>query len=711
MGAGVPLGPYRLVRRLATGGMAEIFLARQEGKDGFSRDLVVKRILPHLAVDAEFKRMFQGEARLAAQLSHPNVVHVYDYGSVVEPGGDETFYLAMELVRGVDLRALIVRAAESAVARGETYALPPHHAAKIASFVCEALAYAHELVVDGKRANIVHRDVTPSNVLLSFDGAVKLADFGIAKSVASDHDATEHGVVKGKYSYLSPEQARGEALDRRSDLFNVGILLFESILGQPLFPHQDAKLAKRISARGEIPDRLRIRRMPPPLAEVAERALAPNASDRFPDALAMRAELEAYVRKSAEPSDTVEIGRFVRQLFPETVAEDRRAVRAAGTIARSDVPPAVRARTAVLADPAGRSSETSLEETESDPTLLSSASFELGSELLDPTPAPVGGTAPTPIFAPAVSAGLRGPIPLTSVPAARPLSLEATPVLSRPASGTRAGVWIAAALIVVGASLGAAAMLVHDDGPPPPPSRPPPPPSHATLSAVPVVTAELHVASDPVGATIEVDGTPIGLAPITSTVTATAPHVVRALDASGRELSRADVRLAEHEIRELTMSALPVTASLRVTTTPPGASVRVDGDLLGETPLSVDVAPSPHHVEVALLGYEPVGDDVSFAGPGEQAMLSFALRRQASSRPPDRHPPSTPATRATGTLRIATDPYSEVYEGSRHLGTTPLQITLPVGHHRLSLRSPGHAARTTDVDIRENDVTRLRLSL
>src|SRR5882757_9523203 len=148
MAAGVPLGPYRLVRRLATGGMAEIFLARQEGKDGFSRDLVVKRILPHLAVDPEFKRMFQGEARLAAQLSHPNVVHVYDYGSVVEEGGDETFYLAMELVRGVDLRALIVRAAEGAQARGESGALPAHHAAKVASFVCEALAHAHELVVD-----------------------------------------------------------------------------------------------------------------------------------------------------------------------------------------------------------------------------------------------------------------------------------------------------------------------------------------------------------------------------------------------------------------------------------------------------------------------------------------------------------------------------------------------------------------------------------
>ena len=702
MAAGVPLGPYRLVRRLATGGMAEIFLARQEGKDGFSRDLVVKRILPHLAADPEFKRMFQGEARLAAQLSHPNVVHVYDYGSVVEEGGDETFYLAMELVRGVDLRALIVRAAEASQARGESGALPPHHAAKVASFVCEALAYATELVVDGKRANIVHRDVTPSNVLLSFDGAVKLADFGIAKSVAtSTHDATEHGVVKGKYSYLSPEQARGEPLDKRSDLFNVGILLFESILGQPLFTHQDAKAAKRMSARGEIPDRLRIRRLPGPLADIAERALAPRAADRFPDALAMRAELEGYLRRSPEPSDTVEIGRFVRLLFPDTVAEDRKAVRAAGTIAKADAAPAVRARTARLDDPMGRSDEMPLGGgTEPDPTLMSSETIILGTDVLDPTPAPNASALP-----------LIPPPVLPPPPPRAPLSLEATPIIPRRRS--RWMVWLAAAAIVIGSSMGAVAMLwPGDEGPPDaPPSHPP----RATLTATgvaPLPTAQLHVASDPAGAQVEIDGAIVGLAPSVHTVIAGVPHTIRALDARGAELSRQDVTVVSGEARELTMSARPVSATLRVTTTPSGASVRIDGDLLGETPFSIDVAPSPHHVDVSLAGYDSVADDVSFAGPGEQAMLSFALRRQATPRPTgDRHPPSTPVSHATGTLRIATDPYSEVYEGSRHIGTTPLQTTLPVGHHTLSLRSPGHAARRADVDIHENDVTRLRLSL
>ncbi len=386
MSAGIPLGPYRLMRRLATGGMAEIFLARQDGKEGFSRDLVLKRILPNLALSPEFRRMFRSEARLAALLSHPNIVHVYDYGSSVEADGEETFYLAMELVRGVDLHGLMVRAASDARGSERPFAIAPHHAAKIASFVCEALAYANALVVDGARANIVHRDVTPSNVLLSFDGAVKLADFGIAKTAASDHH-TQVGVIKGKPSYLSPEQARGEPLDARSDLFNVGILIFEMVLGQRLFPAGELGVAKQMAARGEIPDRRRIRRLPGLLADITERALSSRAVDRYPDALAMRADLEGFVRKAPEPTGSVEIGELVRGYFPETIAEDRRHVRAAGTIAQADVPIAARSATeiAVRAAPLGLPHAEPIES-----TLVSSGTIALDLEAyLGRAPQPV----------------------------------------------------------------------------------------------------------------------------------------------------------------------------------------------------------------------------------------------------------------------------------------------------------------------------------
>jgi len=369
------LGPYRLVRRLAMGGMAEIFLARREAEAGFARELVVKRVLPNLALAPEFRRMFQAEARLAALLSHPNIVQVYDYGSVVEPDGESTLFLAMELVRGVDLRALIVRAAEDARQSGRSGALAPHHAARIVALVCEALAHAHALTIDGKPAGLVHRDVTPSNVLVSFEGAVKLADFGIAKSVVDDH-ATAHGVVKGKRSYLSPEQARGEPLDRRSDVFNVGIVLFESILGESLFfSEPSAEIGKALAARGEIPDRLRLRRLPGVLADVAERALCARAVDRYPDALAMREDLEGFVRKSGEPTGALEIGRLVRALFPETIVEDQRAPRAAGTIAQADVPRVTRT-------PDAASSSTSEDDERG---LIPSGTIWLGKEALDAT--------------------------------------------------------------------------------------------------------------------------------------------------------------------------------------------------------------------------------------------------------------------------------------------------------------------------------------
>ena len=381
-------------------------------------------------------------------------------------------------------------------------------------------------------------------------------------------------------------------------------------------------------------------------------------------------------------------------------------MRAAGTIAKSDVPVAVRARTAVL-DP-NVSGETSLGETESDPTLLSSSTISLGAELLDPTPAPTSARAPLPSPPSPVSLATPAPASRTSVPGARgPFPLDTTPAILR--RRTRRGTWIAATAIVLGASIVAGVVLFGRQ--PGPPDAPDMPPRTVSLGTEPAATARLHVTTSPAGAEVEIDGRSIGTGPSVQTLAAGTRHVVRAIDAHGAELSRDEVTLGEGEIRELTLSARPVSASLRVATTPPGASVRVDGELLGETPLSVDVAPSPHHVEVWLTGYDPVADDVSFAGPGEQAMLSFALRRQATRPAPDRHPPPSTAARGTGTLRIATDPYSEVYEGSRHLGTTPLQTTLPVGHHRLSLRSPGHAPRVAEVDITADEVTRLRLSL
>src|SRR5262245_18293462 len=216
MADGVPFGNYRLVRRIARGGMAEVFLARHLGMEGFERRVAIKRILPHLSEAEEFKSMFLDEARLAAQLTHPNIVHIYDFGRV-----DEYYFIGMEFVDGVDLGRLIRHARNRPV--------PFEFAARIFSDVCSGLHYAHNAVDgEGRPLGLVHRDVTPQNVLVTYDGVVKLVDFGIAKA-AWQAGRTRPGVVKGKFAYMSPEQVEGRRLDGRSDVFSAGICLYELI--------------------------------------------------------------------------------------------------------------------------------------------------------------------------------------------------------------------------------------------------------------------------------------------------------------------------------------------------------------------------------------------------------------------------------------------------------------------------------------------------
>lgn len=321
--AGIPIGPYTLLRKLARGGMAEIFLARKSGPEGFARDLVVKRMLPHLTANPELSDLFKDEARIAARMTHPNVVHVYDFGE-----HDGAGYLVMELVRGVDLHALIERARIVAQRSRRVGAIPARHAVKLLSFVCEGLAHAHGLTDDNDVSlGVVHRDVTPSNVLVSFDGAVKVADFGVAK-LAGRADTS----LLGKAAYLSPEQAREERLDTRSDLYNVGILLFETITGEELFPHDQEERAKELAREGQIPSAERLRDLGATLEAVARRALAPSPQDRYQDALELRLDLENYLRGLASPTGTVELAQYVRALFPDVLAADQSEPRAAGTV-------------------------------------------------------------------------------------------------------------------------------------------------------------------------------------------------------------------------------------------------------------------------------------------------------------------------------------------------------------------------------------------
>jgi len=213
---GMRLGRYRIVRRMAVGGMAEIFLARVEGLRGFERLVVCKRLLPQYAPNQNLVRMFLDEARLMATLNHPNVTQVHDVG---EARG--SYFFAMEYVHGEDLRTIL----RASTQRGEP--LPIEISVGIIADAAAGLHHAHEKRgSDGAPLEIVHRDVSPSNVLVSFDGAVKLTDFGVAKW-ALQESRTRQGTLKGKCAYMAPEQCRGEAVDARSDVFALGILLYE----------------------------------------------------------------------------------------------------------------------------------------------------------------------------------------------------------------------------------------------------------------------------------------------------------------------------------------------------------------------------------------------------------------------------------------------------------------------------------------------------
>jgi hypothetical protein len=307
MSDGTRLGKYQLLRRLATGGMAELFLARAAAMHGFEKLVVLKRILPQHAENDDFIKMFLAEARLAATLHHPNVVQVYDIG---EDAGH--CFFTMEWVQGQDLRR-IVRAARKA-----EVPIPLEHILHIITGVAAGLDYAHDKAgLDGVPLGIVHRDVSPSNVLVTYDGAVKLVDFGIAKAAAFQSN-TIAGTLKGKIPYMSPEQCRGEAVDRRSDIFSIGTLLWELTTGTRLFAGDNEIAIINRVAQGDVPLPTTVRpEYPVELEAIVMRALHADPEQRYQTAVELQLDLEDFARDARLPVSPARMAMFMRELFAE----------------------------------------------------------------------------------------------------------------------------------------------------------------------------------------------------------------------------------------------------------------------------------------------------------------------------------------------------------------------------------------------------------
>jgi serine/threonine-protein kinase len=300
-------GDYTLLERLAVGGMAEVFLGKQRGIAGFEKLCAVKRILPEFSANAEFVAMFVNEAKIAARLSHPNIVHIFNFGRI----GDH-YFIAMEYVHGENLTRIMDRATTLQLR------IPPPLAAMILARVCSGLHHAHRAVGDdGKPLGIVHRDVSPQNIVISYEGDVKIADFGIAKAIAVSPQVTGAN-LKGKLAYLSPEQVSGTPLDGRCDVFSAGVVLFELLAGRMLFgtsPPQAifeaiAKL-DAAAAVASIPD------LDQRLGAVLVRALEPRVERRFATAEEMQAGLDEYLRQSGEGASTLQLANFMRLLFKD----------------------------------------------------------------------------------------------------------------------------------------------------------------------------------------------------------------------------------------------------------------------------------------------------------------------------------------------------------------------------------------------------------
>jgi len=308
----IPFGKYYLLERINVGGMAEVFKAKAFGVEGFERLIAVKRILPHIAEDEEFITMFIDEAKIAGQLQHANVAQIFDLGKV-----DDSYFIAMEYVHGKDLRAIFDHL------RKLDMTMPIPQLAYTLMQVCEGLDFAHNRKdTSGRAMNLVHRDVSPQNILIGYEGEVKLVDFGIAKA-AGKASKTQAGILKGKFGYMSPEQVRGLPVDRRSDIFSVGICLYEMLTGERLFVGESdfSTLEKVRNVEITPPTRFN-KKIPAELERIVLKGLAKEPEDRYQNAIDLHDDLQAFLYSVGELCSRKDLAGWMKRSYAAEIEED-----------------------------------------------------------------------------------------------------------------------------------------------------------------------------------------------------------------------------------------------------------------------------------------------------------------------------------------------------------------------------------------------------
>ena len=481
----VPFGKYELLRKIASGGMGQIFLAREHGT-GFERLVVLKLILPHLAEDDEFLTMFLEEAGLVARLTHPNLITILDLTEI-----EGRHCLAMEYVQGDDVRRL------DKYSRSQGKPMPVGLIVRIIADAAAGLDYAHQARdAQGKPMRLVHRDVSPQNILVGFDGGVKVIDFGVAKAATSSQN-TATGVLKGKYPYMSPEQANGQSIDARSDLFALGVVMWELLTGKRLFKGDSDLMTLRLVKDCQVPRPSQLNpKLPPGLDEVLLKALAPTPDARYPDCGAFRLALEDYALNLRLPSSSAHLAAYLRDVYAERISTEE--------------DPAKLDQLAEDADLDSRSNS-SLSGVPGAGAQRSAASRAVGRPSQSPAQATRSRQA---LAAPSTREKTRGTAPLIRPPEERRVPWV-------PVAAAGAGLLIAGAALVF---LRGPAEATPKPTPPPvvaaptqrEPASPPPDLQPRPETTRPVV--ELPVTTEPPGATVSMNGETLGTTPMKLTL-------------------------------------------------------------------------------------------------------------------------------------------------------------------------------------------------
>ncbi len=658
-------GKYQLLKKIASGGMAEIHLAKQRGMEGFEKIVIIKMILPHLTGNQEFVQMFLDEARLAAKLTHPNIVQIFDLGRAAG-----TYFIAMEYIQGENLRAI------SKACRKQKQVIPLQHTVKAISQACEGLYHAHAKTdTMGNPLNVVHRDISPQNIMVSFEGLTKVVDFGIAKA-ATQYQETRSGVLKGKYAYMSPEQCTGRPVDARSDLFALGIVLWELATGTRLFKKSsELMILKEITEGVVTPPRQVNQQIPAELEAIILKALEKDPDKRFQDSLQMHLALEEFLKNQGLTSSTVHLAAFMREVFKDKLDSLRKIEQAQQSGDNLE---------SLLFDDVDLGSGYDTGTGVNTPSQPSQAGSPVSTPSQPLYPKPTTGVSRV-TGQPGASQTGTG---LTGQQAATGMATQASQMGAYPEPPKKRNTLMLLVVLLLLLALGGVGFLIWQMTQQQPGGTEPPPADAGVTVPPSSATAHIAVDSAPAGGTVRIDGTDRCTAPCEVEDLKVGVFYNLEVVKPGYEPWSAGFKLDEPDsTRSFSARLVKATAAgwgrVRVETQPDGASLVLDGAAVNDkspTILKRVAAGKRHTLRASLPGHRDWVETFKLK-PGQSLRLEGRLPRSGGSAPPRRRV-------ATYRLR-SRPPGASFFLDGKPVKSRTLKLD-PDNSYRLSAKLAGH---------------------